>query len=216
MEPAAEGDESPPRKLQFSLRSLVITMIFCGLLLGRYGIRRHEAAQEKDALIELQSLGADVQLHEERVVGVSFSGPGPPAKFLELLNRLPRLQRLVLIDTHLTDAGLGKISEQGSLEQLLLLGANITDNGLAHLAQLTELKTLRLDNTQIGDEGLKHVRRLGRLERLDLVGTRVTDAGLEHLAGLAQLRQLYLNGTAVTEEGVNRLQERLPEAKIVR
>jgi hypothetical protein len=207
---------SPPRRLQFSLRSLVIVMVICGLLLGRYGIRRYEVAREEAAWSELQAYGADGQFQEGRVVGVSFSGKGPPPEALALLDRLPRLERLVFIDSNLDDAGLERIAELQGLEQLLLLGADITDDGLAPLAQLNELRILRLDNTQIGDDGLESLGRLHRLERLDLAGTRVTDAGLKHLTSLSRLERLYLNGAAVTEDGAAWLEQQLPQAKIVR
>jgi hypothetical protein len=218
MEPSADDapPASPPRRVQFSLRTLVAAMVVCGLLLGRYGMRRYEIAREEAAITELQAVGADVQLHKGRAVGVSFSGEEVTQEALAPLDRLPRLQRLVLIDSRLDDAGLKQIAELSGLEQLLLLGAAITDDGLAALVGLRELRVLRLDNTTIGDEGLRHIARLEKLERLDLAGTRVTDAGLEHLASLARLRSLYLHQTTVSQEGVTWLQQRLPEAKIVR
>jgi hypothetical protein len=218
MEPAADDapPTSPPRRLQFSLRSLVAAMVVCGLLLGRYGMRRYEIAREEAAVTELRAAGADVQFHKGRAVGVSFSGERVSHEVLATLDRLPRLERLVLIDSRLDDKGLEKISELAGLEQLLLLGAAITDDGLASLAGLRELRVLRLDNTTIGDDGLKHIARLEKLERLDLAGTRVTDAGLKHLAALPRLRSVYLHQTSVTDEGIAWLQQRLPEAKIVR
>jgi hypothetical protein len=216
MESTANNAPAASGRLQFSLRSLLVVMVLCGLLLGRYGIRRYELSREEAALAELQAHGADVQFHQAHAVGVSFSGSAPPVKTLELLQRVPRLQRLVLIDTDVSDAGLAAIGELQGLEQLLLLGADITDDGLAHVARLANLRILRLDNTQISDEGLKHLARLQYLERLDLVGTRVTDNGLQQLTRLRRLQRLYLNDTAVTEAGASWLVERLPEARIVR
>jgi hypothetical protein len=204
-----------PRRLQFGMRSLLLAMLVGGLLLGRYGIRQYELAREKAALRELQRYGADVQFHAGRVVGVSFSGASFQEDALTGLDRLPRLQRLVFIDTALGDRGLSYISHAENLEQLLLLHSQVTDRGLQHLEKLHQLKTLRLDHAPITDDGLARLARLQTLERLDLVGTRITDDGLMRLAELSRLEQLYLNQTAVTDAGVQSLKERLPNAKIV-
>lgn len=206
----------PGRWLQFSLRSLVVVVLLSGLFLGRYGIRRLEMAREREAIAELQRYGADVQFHEGRAVGVSFSGAGFHADAIAAMGRLPRLQRLVFIDTALDDAALKRISALEGLQQLLVLHADITDDGLRHLAHLRNLRTLRLDQTQVTDEGLRHVSRLPYLERLDLAGARITDAGLAPLADLPRLKQLFLSGAPVTDAGIQSLQERLPHAKIVR
>jgi hypothetical protein len=208
--------DSPPRKWQFSLRSLVVVMAICSLLLGRYGVRRYEIAREQAALTRLQALGGDAQFRDGRVVGISFSGKGPPEKALELLERLPELERLVFIESDLDDAGLQRIAELEALEQLLLLGARISDEGVAHIARLEELRVLRLDRTQVGDEGLRRLAPLANLERIDLAQTRVTDGGLKHLAALPSLHRVYLSGTAVTKEGAAWLERELPHATISR
>jgi hypothetical protein len=219
--PAADASASDapvsrtPNRLQFGLRSLLLATLVGGLLLGRYGIRQYELAQEKAALRELQRYGADVQFYGGRAVGVSFSGASFHDDALAALDRLPRLQRLVFIDTALGDRGLAAVSQAQNLEQLLLLDSQVTDRGLPHLEKLHRLKTLRLDHAPITDEGLTHLARLVTLERLDLIGTRITDAGLMRLAELGRLEQLYLNQTAVTDAGAQRLQQRLPDTKIV-
>ncbi len=216
---AALEDAAPApsrsRGPQFSLRSLLAIMLVAGLLLGRYGLQRLEAARERAALIELRESGADVQFHAGRAVGVSFSGDTFQPDAVDALSRLSHLQRLVLIDTSVNDAGLARVADLSQLEAFLLLGGAITDEGLTHVARLENLRVLRLDNTAIGDRGLERVARLHKLQRLDLVGTRVTDAGLRYLEDLPQLDRVYLHGTRVTDEGVQQLQGKRPDAKIV-
>jgi hypothetical protein len=63
---------------------------------------------------------------------------------------------------------------------------------------------------------LPHLQGLSQLQYLDLSGTNVADAGLVHLEGLSQLQALHLTGTKVTDEGVRKLQQALPNCKIVR
>ncbi len=67
----------------------------------------------------------------------------------------------------------------------------ITDAGLARIAGLTQLQDLRLNVTNI------------------------TNAGLAQLAGLTELQRLELNGTQVTDEGVKKIQQALPNCKIL-
>ena len=55
-----------------------------------------------------------------------------------------------------------------------------------------------------------------QLRALSLVNTNVTDVGLEHLKGLTQLRGLWLDHTHVTDKGVKKLQQALPNCKILR
>ena len=71
-------------------------------------------------------------------------------------------------------------------------------------------------NTQVVDAALQNLTRLSQLQELGLEETRVTDAGLENLKGLNQLRLLWLTGTEVTDEGVTKLQQALPNCRIIR
>lgn len=95
-----------------------------------------------------------------------------------------------------------------------LAGTEITDDGLKYLVGLP-LKKLHLERTQVGDDGLKHLKSFKDLEYLNLYGSKVTDAGLAHLAGLKNLKKLYVWQTGVTEAGMEKLNESLPELKII-
>ena len=66
-----------------------------------------------------------------------------------------------------------------------------------------------------GDAEMASLRDLPTVESLDLTGTGITDAGLKHLAGLTNLQVLNLRGTQVTDQGVKKLQEALPNCKII-
>ena len=68
----------------------------------------------------------------------------------------------------------------------------------------------------IYDADLDNLRFLTQLRLLNLDNTRVTDAGLDHLESFTKLQVLRLKGTQVTDKGIVRLQEALPNCKIVR
>ena len=95
-----------------------------------------------------------------------------------------------------------------------LAGTEITNDGLKHLKGLS-LKKLHLERTKIGDAGLVHLKECKDLEYLNLYGSKVTDAGLEHLTGLKNLKKLFVWQTGVTEAGMQKLNESLPNLKII-
>jgi hypothetical protein len=84
---------------------------------------------------------------------------------------------------------------------------------------------VRLANAPVGDAELTYLGVLFYLRSLDLAGTQVTDAGLEHLKTLAHLQSLVteriqlqildLTNSRVTNESVKKLQQALPDCKIL-
>ncbi len=91
----------------------------------------------------------------------------------------------------------------------------VTDAGLEHLKTLSSLTFLCLGVTDITDAGLVHLEALSKLEELGIGGTQVTDAGLVHLKTLSSLTLLDLGAPRVTDEGVKKLQQALPNCKIL-
>jgi hypothetical protein len=97
---------------------------------------------------------------------------------------------------------------------------SLSDLGLADddLRLLDEAPTtygLFLFNNRLTDKGLVHLKNLHELETLDLRRNgAITDAGLVHLQNLKNLKNVYLMRTSVTLAGVNKLQAKLPGAKI--
>ena len=62
---------------------------------------------------------------------------------------MPRLRRLWLNGTGITDVGLDAIKELGELEYLNLYGTGVTDAGLKKLVGLKNLKKLYLWQTKV-------------------------------------------------------------------
>ncbi|QDU63997.1 Leucine Rich repeats (2 copies) [Planctomycetes bacterium Pan216] len=116
------------------------------------------------------------------------------------LHALPRLKRVSLSGSHITDAGLEYLADECQLEELNLRSCKeITDEGMRHLATMTSLRRLDLSDTNIGDVGLEHLTSLGDLEKLDLHSTRITDAGLAKITSLSKLKHLDVGGPGVTD-----------------
>jgi len=59
-----------------------------------------------------------------------------------------------------------------------------------------------------------HLKGLTNLKWLYLDLTQGTDAGLVHLKDLTNLEKLWLS-TQITDEGVRKIQEALPNCKII-
>lgn len=71
-----------------------------------------------------------------------------------------------------------------NLERLDLMGTRVTDAGLKPIGTLQRLTNLNLNGTKVTDGGLEHLARLSALASLDLASTGVTGIGLEHLGQL--------------------------------
>lgn len=119
-----------------------------------------------------------------------------------------------LSDKAVGDSQLSGVNKVGSVIWLNLAGTKITDAGLANLKGMP-LQKLHLEKTKIGDEGLKHLKGFKDLQYLNLYDTQVSDAGLEHLKSLKGLKKLYVWKSKVTEAGMKKLNESLPELKII-
>jgi hypothetical protein len=113
------------------------------------------------------------------------------------------------------DAELERLSSLTQLRELQLWGGPLTPDGLAHLKRLTRLEKLQLNLVGATDAGVAQLGGLHRLRFLNLFDNCVTDAGLAHLTGLTQLQELDVTFTSVTAEGVKKLQEALPNCKIL-
>src|SRR5262245_8932972 len=104
-------------------------------------------ADEKEAVAALKAMKLDI-LHEDSdpkkpVVQVGFNFKCTDAQLKTAaghLKQLPKLRRLDLSSTQITDAGLAHLKDLKSLEDLVLSVTKITDAGLVHLKGLTNLK----------------------------------------------------------------------------
>jgi hypothetical protein len=108
---------------------------------------------------------------------------------IELLQKLPKLKRLILNDTPL-----------GGKELETLAGHPLR----------TELISIGLRGTQIRDDDLRWLKEFTVLERLDVSSTVLTDACLPHLEDLPLLT-INVMGTQISADGVARLKQKNPK-----
>lgn len=128
---------------------------------------------------------------------------------------LPQLVSLDLQNTSVTDGAMPFIGQLRQLESLGLWNTNVTDAGAAHLARLTRMRNLILDGTQITDVSLIHLRSMkGFDEWLGLCCAGITDQGLVHLAHLTKAKSINLLHSRVTKQGGASLSKRLPKCQV--
>ncbi|MBS0260614.1 MAG: DUF1080 domain-containing protein, partial [Planctomycetes bacterium] len=144
-----------------------------------------------------------------------FKNPGVTNAGLEHLASLTELEHLDLNATGITDDGLGALAGLRKLQGLNLMNIAITGSGLVHLRELPQLQILYCGGSQIRDDALEAVATWPALTTLHLENTPLTDAGLDRLAQCARLKSLDIRRTQVTNTGIARLQQALPNVRIV-
>lgn len=140
----------------------------------------------------LRGLGGLRELVVER--GVADDGRA------EILATLPDLERLVLRDSPLCDAGFGRLAACTRLIDLNVPQAACTSAGIRALAGLEQLRSLRIGSGNLaGVEACAAVAALPHLATLHLIDVPIGDEGLMVLASCAGLRTLYLDGAGVSD-----------------
>ena len=113
------------------------------------------------------------------------------------------------------DHDLEVISKVKRVCVLNLKGTKISDAGLAHIGRILTLRRLHLELTDVTDQGLAHLAKLQKLEYLNLYGTAVTDRGISSISRIKSLTHLYIWQTDISSAGIERLQEIMPELKVI-
>ncbi len=112
-------------------------------------------------------------------------------------------------NTSITDIGIKELSEHHpKLWKLMVESTLITDKSMKYLASLPSLECIDAGGTEVTVDGLECFRGHKRLADLGLNQTKISDKDIERLCEiLPNLNRLKLNGTAVTDKGLNRLAE---------
>jgi hypothetical protein len=119
----------------------------------------------------------------------------------EILATLPAVERLVLRESPLTDAGFTRLAECRSLRDVNVPQADCTAAGLAALVRLEKLKSLRLGGPRLdGPEVAEAIADMSGLRSLHLIDVRIGNDGLASLQQLPGLWNLYLDGAGVSDE----------------
>lgn len=137
------------------------------------------------------------------IVAVSLRGTWvSDAELLDLL-RLPKLERLDLSHTRISDEGLLSLKPASQIEDLNLFYAEqITDQGMAAIKDWKQLKRLNLRGTRVYDGTLAILGGLPQLESLDIAYTQITDNGLDALVPLTRLKELSIGRSKLGKNGI--------------
>jgi Leucine-rich repeat (LRR) protein len=119
------------------------------------------------------------------------------------LAQLPRLVRLDLSHTRITDDGLLHLKSQSQIEDLNLFYAEqITDQGMNAIKGWKNLRRLNVRGTRISDGTLAIAGTLPGLESLDIAYTQITDNGLDALVPLTHLTRLSLGRSKLSDRAL--------------
>ena len=136
--------------------------------------------------------------HLELATNAIFASP---SEALRSYVSIPRLTKLDLVGSKVTDSDLHAFAGLPNFEEIALDETAVTDNGLSAVATLPRLKVLSLSECDIADQGLAYFSGNQSLEEIDLRNTYITDAGIEHLATIKRLQTVRLSGR-ITQDGI--------------
>lgn len=152
------------------------------------------ALSASDSLDWISALGGKVT-HDGagNIVAVDLRGTWVDDSDLIELAKMPRLEKLDLSHTRISDEGMIHLRPAPGITDLNLYYAEqVTDHGMSAIKDWTRLKRLNLRGTRISDGTLEIVSHLTQLEALDVGNTPVTDNGLDSLMTLINLKELSL------------------------
>ena len=114
------------------------------------------------------------------------------------INSAKKLEELDLSGTQIHDKGLLALRHDLPLKNLLVKATAISDNGLEELHLFKTLRYLKLDNCkQIGNDGVAKLSQIP-LDQLDLVGTSITDGVIDSLLKMPSITALGMTDTRLT------------------
>ena len=137
---------------------------------------------------------------------IVFGGnAGTDAGVAEIAQAVPKLRRLWLFRSAVTDRAFPHVAKLGELEALHLAGAKISAAAMIEVARLKKLRVLELDDTGVGDAGLEAIKVMPALVEISFKDMRGVGArGMAALAALRRLDTLHL-GFADVDESLEKL-----------
>lgn len=205
------------RWFQFSLLTLLITMLVSCFGFAWIGVRLRQARQNRDrvvtseqeikeAVATIEELGGSVtcayeELRPQTWLESQFNDPGGPDDPVRGVKvTCADFSRIANIGD-----GLEHLRKLPNLEYLDLSNTQVSGAELEKIRTLGNLYFLFLSNTSVSDADAEHLQGLTNLGILDLTNTQITSTGMQHLKGLIHLKSLELSGTGVTDAGLEHL-----------
>lgn len=150
---------------------------------------------------EVERLGGKAETDASgRIVAINLRGSWVNDADMIEIGRLPKLQRLDLSHTRLSDEGLLHLKGAPAITELNLFYSEwTTDQGLTAVRNWKHLRRINLRGTRISDGTLALLSKLPHLEALDVAHTQITDNGLDHLITLTNLQELSLGRSRLSD-----------------
>jgi internalin A len=134
------------------------------------------------------------------VVAVNLRGSWIADSDVRELAGLPRLERIDLSFTRITDQAILNLKGARNLVELnLRFDERVGDEGQAAIKEWKRLKRLTLRGTRIADNTVAAAASLPELEALDISFTDALDSGIDALATAPKLKDLSIGGLRITE-----------------
>jgi hypothetical protein len=207
--------EQPKRRwYQFSLKTLLVLMVLCSLVLGAFSWRLQRAHRQARAVAALRSLGCEVgyEIIEPRVTG-GFKRRKKQDPWL-LNIPIKWLGEDFFYDVYgVTARGeqpgspdevkrfWQEVATFPALDYLTLEEKWIDHDGWKLLANSQSVRHLYLDSNRLGDEDFAVFGTMLNLQELLWWGVskKITDAGVANLDELTELQSLTLSNTEITD-----------------
>lgn len=244
--------KSRRRWFQYGLRTLlvVVTLVVAGLVAWRAYIAPYEQQRQTMLLVERLGGGCETKTEDKwggrfyhdgfkSVTRVDLTNCDDPARYIDAISRLPKLEILVVGGNNFTDDHLRRLHRISSLQGLVLDCTNVTDTAIAELERalpkLDIFQSYRRAWQNFKYQPIKSVR-FGEIadtykgahkdlrQRVDYSGyfmviaafnsTRADDADLRELARIWTLEELVLDNTEITDAGLAHLPQLKGLAKL--
>ena len=194
----------------FDLRLLVVLglmAVLCGCGGNTTEGPSPESTLDKQA-VEAKLVNAGGKVKKDgngQITLVDFAGKPLDEPLMEQIGQLPKLQKLILRGSTVSDASFAKLGSPKDLQVLDARETPLTGAVLEQLGQCTQLRNLQFRGNPITDDDLKQLSGLKQLQVLGLDETAVDGNSLEALSGLGELTEIYLFGTPFLEANLPKL-----------
>ena len=158
--------------------------------------------------------GLEVFQHLPVLTALDLHGTLVSDKGLVNLKYTPHVDMLKIASPNIRGPGLAHLCSLNNLGQLGLSGENVTRDSMTAVEPLRDVYRLQLFKTRVTDNGLAELRNWKNLESLEITDETITDGAIKHLKQLSSTHELHLE-TQIGNQGISRLQELLPDTKIV-
>jgi|694.fasta_scaffold00058_98 Leucine-rich repeat (LRR) protein len=162
------------------------------------------------SLRQIEALPFNPSLKELLLDGGAVDDKGLAA----IVKACPRLERLRLRLSPVTEHGAGQLAKLTHLKILNLPQSRFSDQAISLLEPLKSLEQLRLGSSQLTDQAVEAIVNLPNLRSLHLIGPKLTDQALVQLATAPRLSSFYLDDCPLSEEAFKQLQRSKPRLHI--